>query len=260
MKPSMDNGVPINNSTHSNQLCIDCISQDLNHSSCQNFDDTPPNFVISNNFESLNCTQNDLRDLCSDILRNRFIMRSNCGIVGCVKNHSTHTCFFCSKQNDHFSINCPETIEVFHATKLCYLDSIAKEGLLVEKSKKNQWENRFGNGIYFTGEKECINIAKNMFADQAIVLRCKVHLKECKDFGFCEDRSGKWVEEFYSVVANHPPWYDGVTQNGFREYVLKNGKYCRVYEIIKLLNEETIKIKMKDYRKCENIKETIKRI
>lgn len=258
--------VPECHEKHFKHYCKNCQSDDSSHFSYQ-CPRINPNFVINNRCKVHNCTENHTRHFClnclnpdSDHFKENCTFSSKCGIAGCKEDHKTHYCIFCSKPNQHFSINCPEAKELFHATKISCLDGIAKEGLQAGKVKKHQNPNRFGNGIYFAGKKECINMAENLYGKEGVVLRCRVHLKNCKYFGNSNDSSGKWADHYDSVIANHPTWFHGVTQNGFREYVLKNGKYCKVYEIIKFVNGEKLKVRMTDYQNDDKVRDQIRRI
>ena len=171
-----------------------------------------------------NCNDSD----SNHFSRNCFkLPRQSCKVAGCKENHSTHFCRLCGDTNSyHFAMYCPQSQELYHATHLQNLmmdDGIGDVGL-----KPLNHSCRFGEGIYFCEKKFAEELSESF---KGVLLKCRVYLGNCKDYGNSTDAAGSWRNTHDSCKAIHPPWRNDVTSSEFTEFVIKNSKKCKVYSI-----------------------------
>lgn len=190
---------------------------------------------------SVRCSQKKLRN------------SARCKAPGCHENHKKHYCRFCkSKNSHHVARDCPKSIELYHATKIEYLEmdnGIGEIGL-----KPSGVNNRFGTGIYFAELKYVTDIAKNLYHEEGIVLKCRVCLGKCKDFQNSTDFNGDWKNSYESCTAIHPPWLNGITSSEFREWVIKSSQQCKIYSLTYKEKEFTMTSYQKDKEILKNLK------
>ena len=93
-----------------------------------------------------------------------------------------------------------------------------------------------------------------IFLCERIVL--KVFLGKNKDFGHQTDPTGNWTKTYDSCTAIHPPWFNGVTGQDFREYCIRSAKQCKIYSLI----YKGIKLRMKDYQNHNEILEVMQKL
>ena len=168
------------------------------------------------------------------------------------QQHFNHFCKFCCSNSDHFAKDCPKTVELFHATALEHLkieQGISEIGLVPSKS------GRLGPGIYFA-KQEVVEKIKVLIETghnkPAVVLRCKVKLGECFEYANKSDTKGEWAKTHDSCTGIHPPW-KGATTDPFQEWVLKDPKMCRVYDIL----VGNVFVRMDEYRKIMQFRKTL---
>lgn len=174
-----------------------------------------------------------------------------CKVKECDENHLKHHCAFCgSNDSDHFARDCPNAVFLFHATKVEYLEmnqGIREMGLKPSNGKNN----RFGEGIYFAEEKFAKELAVNYYGeDLGVLLKCKVKLGKCKDFGKTQtDPNGDWKKDFDSCTAIHPKWFGNKTSSEFKEWIISNPHNVRIY----CLTFKGKEFRMVDYKQDQDL-------
>ena len=147
---------------------------------------------------------------------------ASCRVTKCKEEHSKHYCRLCKeKDTNHFSSECPNSVTLYHGSHIRVAQPIARDGLNGSPS------GRLGPGVYFVKTyDEAKQISKNRRnSNHTVVFKCKVYLGNHYDLGNKEDDS--WQNDYDSACGIHPPW-PGVLEDNFKEYCLKDPKYCVV--------------------------------
>ena len=97
---------------------------------------------------------------------------------------------------------------------------------------------------------------ENLYGKEGVLLKCKVYLGRTMDYGNGTDPNGNWKQSYDSCKAIHPPWFGGVTSQGFTEYCIKSPKKCKVYS----LTYKGKEFRMCDYQKKNEILNELKKI
>lgn len=235
---------------HEKHYCKNCLNSDADH-----FSSKCPNVLL--HCKVPGCTEAHEKHYCrtcknsdSDhFARNCAIKK--CKVKECDENHLNHHCVFCgNNDSDHFARDCPDAVFLFHATKVEYLKmkkGIREMGLKPSNGKNN----RFGEGIYFAEEKYAKELAVNYYgADFGVLLKCRVKLGKCKDFGKNQtDPNGDWTKDFDSCTAIHPKWYGNKTSSEFKEWIVSKSRNVRIYS----LTYKGKEFKMVDYKQDKDL-------
>lgn len=178
-----------------------------------------------------------------------------CKVQGCHEGHQKHYCRFCkSSDSNHFAKDCPDTVELYHATHVKNLEMDSGIGEIGLKPFGSN--NRFGKGIYFAELKYVTEISKKLFKEEGIILKCRVYLGRSRNFQNWTDEAGNWSNSYDSCTAIHPPWFNGATSSEFREWVIKDGKQCRIYSITYKGKEFRMTTYQKDKEILENLRKS----
>uniref|UniRef100_A0A7M5XEI5 PARP catalytic domain-containing protein n=2 Tax=Clytia hemisphaerica TaxID=252671 RepID=A0A7M5XEI5_9CNID len=156
-------------------------------------------------------------------------------------DHLQTLCNLCQRDSDHFCMNCPKSVTLYHGTSSGYIEQIKEEGLRASLSGS------LGAGVYFVKEfeqakkiAECRASTRNKEnenenQEKAVVLHCKANLGRHIDLSKNGTGGDSWQREYDSATAIHPPW---IIENDFEEVCIKDERNCVVVEIT--IDGETI--------------------
>mgnify|MGYP002634480998 CR=1 FL=1 len=112
-----------------------------------------------------------------------------CKVSNCDEGHAQHYCRLCKTNDvDHFAMNCPHGVDLWHGTRISSLSPISLNNGLAASGV-----GRLGPAVYFGSKEIAQAVAEHRGQGTGVVIICcRVYLGNIKDCGTSDDNAGSW--------------------------------------------------------------------